>query len=103
MDRVMASTRENSYPSGYFGLPLIHGSITIISPEGSWNWNVPCPSQVICILRSFYGGGAAGDWTARSRNGRRYRSFQELTTVVICWSSDVLGASELPRTNWKLE
>src|SRR5436190_23453023 len=56
----MASTRENSCPTGYFGLKATHGSITITSPEGSWNWNVPCPSHVICIPRSFYGGGHRG-------------------------------------------
>src|SRR5690242_2731229 len=45
----MVSMRENLCPAGYFGLPSVHGSTKMTSPEGSWNWNVPCPSQVICI------------------------------------------------------
>ena len=31
-------------------MPSVQGSIRMTWPEGSRNWKVPCPSQVICIL-----------------------------------------------------
>ena len=78
---------------------------SIANLEGKVIRGADHPWWVVCLS-------ASDGWTDRfawpSRcprflSGFRYLSFQELTTIVICWSNSVLGASELPRTNWKLE
>src|SRR5579872_7514843 len=51
----IVSIRSISKPFGYFGLPSVQGSITMTCPEGRRKWNVPWPSQVICMQRLWHG------------------------------------------------
>ena len=68
---------------GYAGLPSVQGSIRMTCPDGSLNWNVPCPSQVISI---------SGLWHCRFRIA--VRSETELPAWIQQQSSDILSAIE---------